>query len=95
LKIVLAESVIFNFFVGEDRRHGDKLVWGSELDERMRHIMPVQRMSLAVTAEVGVRTDGALVAVANDRLLSWLSSTKRSIAENHGVSVEVAGRPTD
>ena len=38
----------------------------SDLDKRMSLIVGVCRMSLAVGTEVGIMTNGALVAIASD-----------------------------
>lgn len=57
--------------------------------------MRVQRMSLAVTTEVGVWADRALVTITDDGFLARLSSTERTIAEDHLVTLGVAASPSN
>jgi len=61
----------------------------------MRSIVLIEGVGLAVATEVGVWADRTLIAVTDNRLLSWLSSAEWTIAKNHGVAVEVAGRPSN
>lgn len=65
-----------------NRRNASTTDGGLEFDQRVRLVVPVAWMRLAIGTEVRVVTDGTLVADARDVRLSRCTRAERAITED-------------